>query len=120
MRRQRKVTRNVIESTDQRLGGLNWIFLRSAAASLLELLSHHGGNLYSPFSISTFANLMSFFSLSFFFFFVIQFSQISLFAFRHTHTRERDRDKDETERNLEIWFTIFRTHQTSIFLYLHF
>lgn len=70
VRRQRKVARDVIESTDQRLGRLNWLFPRfdDDDAALSSLLSHHGGNSRVCIRLR-FDFFFFFFVLSFFFFF---------------------------------------------------
>lgn len=97
VRRQRKVARDVIESTDQRLGRLNWFFPRidDDAAALCYLLTHHGGNLYVYYPSLRFQLIDFFFCIIFFF--------SSIAPLPNTHEREREtRDKDETgERDLE-------------------
>lgn len=85
VRRQRKVARDVIESTDQRLGRLNWFFPRidDDAAALCYLLTHHGGNLYVYYPSLRFQLIDFFFCIIFFFFLNRSFAQ---------HPRERERD----------------------------
>lgn len=96
VRRQRKVARDVIESTDQRLGRLNWFFPRidDDAAALCYLLTHHGGNLYVYYPSFDF-NLLIFFLYYLFF-----FPQSLLCP---TPTRERERLETKMRPAREIW-----------------
>lgn len=96
VRRQRKVARDVIESTDQRLGRLNWLFPRfdDDDAALSSLLSHHGGNSRVCIRLR--------FDFFFFFLYYLFFFSLLNRSFAHTHTRERETEtKMRPER--QIW-----------------